>query len=78
MNAFIIEAVKLIGKWVLGTGILERVKDEVDAWMDKEISGAEKKAGVLGVLKTEGLYMTNTAFDHAIQLALIWISQEEK
>jgi len=78
MNAFIIEAVKLIGKWVLGTGILERVKDEVDAWMDKEISGAEKKAGVLGVLKAEGLYMTNVAFDHAIQLALIWISQEEE
>ena len=78
MNAFIIEAVKLIGRYVLGTGILERVKDEVDAWMEKEMSGADKKAGVLNVLKGEGLFLTNSAFDHAVQLALIWIAQESE
>ena len=78
MNAFIISAIQLIGKYILGTGILERVKEEVDAWAEKEISGMDKKAGVYNALKAEGLYLTQRAFDHAVQLALMWASQEEK
>ena len=78
MNSFLISAIQLIANMILGTGILERVKTEVDAWAEKEIDGLEKKEGVLNALKAEGFFLTQRAFDHAVQLALLWATLEKK
>ena len=78
MNSFLISAIQLIANMILGTGILERVKVEVDAWAEKEIDGLEKKEGVFNALKAEGLFLTQRAFDHAVQLALMWATLEKK
>ena len=78
MNALIIAAVKLIAKYTLGTGILEQVKAAVDEWATREISGLDKKEGVLNQLKASGLYISQRAFDDAVQLALIWADRETK
>lgn len=78
MNTFLVEAVKFVGRMVLGTGVLEQIKDAVDEWSAKQISGLDKKEGVISQLKADGLIMTQRAFDNGIQLALIWIDLESK
>jgi len=72
MNAVVISGlIHALASIILGSGILEKVQTAYHDWADKEIAGEAKKAGALAQLKSEGVLLSKTAFDNAIQFAHI-------
>lgn len=79
MNSIIIASlVRALASIVLGTGILDKVSAAYKNWADKEIAGVDKKAGAIAQLKSEGLTLSKSAFDNAIQFAHILATSKAK
>ena len=73
MNSVIAFLLKQVVDLILGSDIFERVLGSVQRWSEKEISGLEKKAGVVAELEVIGLKMTNSAANFAVEAAIQYL-----
>lgn len=73
MNSVIAFLLKQVVDLILGSDIFERVLGAVQRWSEKEISGLEKKAGVVAELEVIGLKMTNSAANFAVEAAIQYL-----
>ena len=73
MNAIIPFLLKQVVDLILGSDVFERVLGAVERWADKEISGLEKKQGVLNELEIIGLELTKSSANFAIEAALQYL-----
>lgn len=69
------QAILLVAKLVLGSGVLDKVLIMVTEWADKTISGAEKRQGVLDAMEVAGLKLSKSAANLAIELAVTILSR---
>lgn len=58
---------------ILGSTIFDRVLGAVNRWADKEISGVEKKEGVLDELQVMGLKLSKSAANFAVEAAVQYL-----
>ena len=61
---------KQIVDLILGSDVFERVLATVERWSEKEISGLEKRDGVVAELEIIGLKLTNSAANFAVEAAV--------
>lgn len=73
MNSFIAYMIKHVVSLLLGSGVFDRVFAAVKRWSDREISGLEKKEGVLAEIEIIGLKLTQSAANFAIEAALQYL-----
>ena len=73
MSTVIAFLLKQVVDMILGAEVLERVAGAVQRWEDKEISGLEKKQGVLAELEIIGLKLTGAAANFAVEAALQYL-----
>jgi hypothetical protein len=73
MSSVIAFLLKQVVDLILGSDIFERALGSVQRWSEKEISGLEKKAGVVAELEVIGLKLTNSAANFAIEAALQYL-----
>ena len=74
MSAFLIQqAIHVVAGLILGSDIFTHILGSVERWADKEISGAEKRAGVQNELEILGLKLTKSAANFGVELALQYI-----
>ena len=73
MNTLIPFLLKQIVDIILGSDVFERVLAAVERWADKEISGLEKKQGVLNELEIIGLKLTKSSANFAIEAAVQYL-----
>lgn len=70
MDYIIVETIRFLANIALGTGNFERITASVERWADEEISGAEKRHGVLAELSVIGIQMSERLARLGIELAL--------
>ena len=70
MNAIIPFLIKQIVDLILGSDVFERVLATVERWADKQISGIEKKQGVIAELEVIGLKLSESAANFAVEAAV--------
>ena len=70
MNAIIPFLIKQIVDLILGADVFERVLATVERWADKQISGIEKKQGVIAELEVIGLKLSESAANFAVEAAV--------
>lgn len=75
MNAIIAQTIKLLASLLLDSDTFERVIATVERWADKEISGAEKRTGVLNELEIIGLKMSKSLANLLVELAVQYIKR---
>lgn len=73
MNTLVSFLLKKVVDLILGSDIFDRVLGAVKRWSEKEISGLEKKAGVLAEVEVIGLKLTNSAANFAIEAAVQYL-----
>lgn len=73
MNTLASFLLKKVVDLILGSDIFDRVLGAVKRWSEKEISGLEKKAGVLAEVEVIGLKLTNSAANFAIEAAVQYL-----
>jgi len=73
MNAIVLFLLKQVVDLILGSDVFERVLAAVERWADKEISGLEKKQGVLGELEIIGLKLTKSGANFAVEAAVQYL-----
>mgnify|MGYP006273216853 CR=1 FL=1 len=73
MNAIIPFLLKQIVDLVLGSDVFERVLAAVERWAEKEISGLEKKQGVLAELEIIGLKLGEAGANFAVEAAVQYL-----
>ena len=78
MNAIIAQAINLVATLLLGSDVFTRILGAVERWAEKEISGAEKRHGVLDELQVIGLKLTESAARFGIELALQYLKKAAK
>ena len=78
MNAAIQFAIQALASLVLGSDVFTRVLGAVERWADKEISGEEKKEGVLAELEIIGLNLLKKEANLAVELAVAYLQKVEK
>lgn len=69
-NLLLKQAIFLVARLVLGSGVLERTLALVTEWADKKIDGAEKRQGVLDAMQVAGLNLSKSAANLAVELAV--------
>ena len=69
-NLILTQAIQIIARILLGSGVLDRVLAIVTEWSDKKISGAEKREGVLDQMQVAGLKLSKSAANLAVELAV--------
>jgi hypothetical protein len=62
--------IKTLAGLLLGSDVFKRILAAVERWADKEISGLEKKQGVLDELQVIGLKMSKSLANLGIELAV--------
>ena len=77
MNTLITFLLKQIVDLILGSNVFERVLATVQRWSDKEISGLEKRDGVVAELEVIGLKLTNSAANFAVEAAVQFLKSEQ-
>lgn len=77
MNTLIAFLLKQIVDLILGSDVFERVLATVQRWADKEISGLEKRDGVVAELEVIGLKLTNSAANFAVEAAVQFLKSEQ-
>ena len=77
MNTLITFLLKQIVDLILGSNVFERVLATVQRWADKEISGLEKRDGVVAELEVIGLKLTNSAANFAVEAAVQFLKSEQ-
>lgn len=70
MNSIVLFLLRQVVDLLLGSGIFDRVLATVERWADKEISGLEKKQGVLNELEIIGLNLSKSAANFAVEAAV--------
>ena len=70
---FITFLIKQLANALLGADTFNRILASVQRWADKEISGLEKKQGVLSELEIIGLKLTEQLANLGIELAVAFI-----
>jgi hypothetical protein len=79
MNSIIItNAIQLIASLILGSDVFSRILGVVDRWAEKEISGAEKRKGVLDEIEVIGLKLGESAARFGIELAVQFLKAKAK
>ena len=68
---------KQIVDLILGSDVFERVLATVERWSEKEISGLEKRDGVVAELEIIGLKLTNSAANFAVEAAVQFLKAKE-
>ena len=58
---------------ILGSGVFDRVLGSVKRWAEQEISGIEKKQGVLSEIEIIGLKLTESAANFAVEAAVQYL-----
>lgn len=61
---------KQLADLVLGGDLFTRIQATVERWEEKEVSGLEKKAGVLAELEIIGIELSASMANWAIEMAL--------
>jgi hypothetical protein len=69
-NIVIKQAIQLLARLILGSGAFERIIAVVERWADKEISGAEKRDGVLDEIQVIGLKLSKSVANLGVELAV--------
>ena len=73
MNAIIVQMISLLANMILKQGYFERVIGVVKRWQEKELSGAQKREGVLKEFEIIGLELTGFLANIATELAVGYI-----
>jgi len=73
MNTVVAFLIQQLADIVLGSDVFTRIVGAVERWADKEISGAEKRTGVLDELEVIGLKLTKSAANFGVELAVQYI-----
>jgi len=73
MNSVIAFLLKQVVDLILGSDVFERVLGSVERWAEKEISGLEKKVGVVAELEIIGLKLSTSAANFAVEAALQYL-----
>ena len=60
----------MLARLILGSGAFERIIAVVERWADKEISGAEKRDGVLDEIQVIGLKLSKSVANLGVELAV--------
>lgn len=77
-NVIIAQAINLVASLLLGGDIFSRILGTVERWAEKEISGAEKRHGVMAELEIIGLKMAESAARFGIELAVQYLKRVQK
>lgn len=75
-NIILQQAIFLVARLVLGSGVLDRVLQLVTEWADQKIDGASKRQGVLDAMEVAGLKLSKSAANLAIELAVTVLSRQ--
>ena len=67
--------IKTLAKMILGSDAFNMILVLVREWAAKEISGAEKRAGVLHDIAVIGLKLTESAARLGIELAVTYLKR---
>ncbi len=62
--------IKTLAGLLLGSDVFKRILATVERWADKEISGVEKRDGVLDELQVIGLGLTKSLANVGVELAV--------
>lgn len=73
MNIVIAFVIKQLADLLLGSEVFIRVVATVERWADKEISGAEKRIGVLDELEVIGLKLSKSLANFAVEIAVQYL-----
>jgi len=74
MNSVLLaQAVKFLAELILGSDVFNRVIGVVQRWEQKQISGIEKKQGVLAEFEILGLNLTGSFANLAVELAVAYV-----
>ena len=74
MNSFLIQqAIHVVAGLILGSDVFTHILGATERWSDKEISGLEKKAGVLAELEILGLKLANSTANFGVELAVQYL-----
>lgn len=74
-NIILQQAILLVARLVLGSGVLDKVLAFVTEWADKKIDGAAKRQGVLDAMEVAGLKLSKSAANLAIELAVTYLNK---
>lgn len=78
MNIVVQQAISLLASLLLGSDTFTRILGVVNRWADKEISSAEKRAGVLDEFEIIGLNTTKSLANLGLELAVAYLKNEVK
>jgi hypothetical protein len=71
MNPIVKAAIQIVIKFLIGSDVFARIENQVKIWADKEISGLQKKEGVLAAIQIIGLEASKSIVNFGIELAVI-------
>ncbi len=78
MNATILSIIVWLAELFVGAGMFDRVKGAVERWKDKQVSGVEKREGVLDELHILGIEASASVLNLLIELAVQMVKIEDK
>ena len=78
MNSVVAFLISQLAGAILGGDVFTRFLGTVDRWAEKEISGAEKRHGVLAELEVIGLKLTESAARFGVELAVQYLQKVQK
>jgi len=78
MNGVIAFLISQLAGAILGGDVFTRILGTVERWAEEEISGAEKRHGVLAELEVIGLKLTESAARFGVELAVQYLQKVAK
>jgi len=78
MNSVIAFLISQLAGAILGGDVFTRILGTVERWAEEEISGAEKRHGVLAELEVIGLKLTESAARFGVELAVQYLQKVAK
>ena len=78
MNSVIAFLISQLAGAILGGDVFTRILGTVERWAEEEISGAEKRHGVLDELEVIGLKLTESAARFGVELAVQYLQKVAK
>jgi hypothetical protein len=78
MNSVIAFLISQLAGAILGGDVFTRILGTVERWAEEEISGAEKRHGVLAEIEVIGLKLTESAARFGVELAVQYLKKVAK
>lgn len=75
MNVIVIQAIQFVATILLGSEIFERILGAVQRWAEKELSGKEKRDGVLDELEVIGIQIAESSARFGVELAVQYLKR---